>query len=334
VSRIETTRRIVSAAAVGGGSVSAIGLGLYGVLRTEAFLARKAIGDPLDDPPPNASGWYGRKRPGPAIRIALLGDSAAAGYGVDNVEETPGAHLASGVAAAADRRVYLGCFAVVGAQTSDLMDQVDRALLIEPEIAVISIGANDVTHGVLPGTSIKLLDECLQRLHAAGVRVVMGTCPDLGTIRPIGQPLRQVARYMSRRMATEQAIAVVQAGARSVSLANTLGPEFDARPTDLFGPDQFHPSAEGYAAFAGVLLPTTLAALGLVPDEAPLAARGEGLRPTRAAASQAARSPGTELDGTKERGVRGLLVELRHRRRQPQVTAEKPAADLESAEPA
>ncbi len=329
MSRIEAARRVASLAAVGGGSVSVLGLGLYGVLRTEAFLARKAIGDPLDDPPPNASGWYGRKRPGPAIRVALLGDSAAAGYGVDHVEETPGAHLASGIAAAADRRVYLGCFAVVGAQTSDLMDQIDRALPIEPEVVVISIGANDVTHGVLPGAAMKDLQLCLDRLHDAGAAVVLGTCPDLGTIRPIAPPLRQVARHMSRRMATEQAVTVVNSGARSVSLANTLGAEFAARPSDLFGPDQFHPSAEGYAAFAGVLLPTTLAALGLVPDEAPLAARGEGLKPTRAAASQAARTPGTELDGTTGRGVRGLLVELRHRRRQPQVAAEKPAAELE-----
>ncbi|MFN3761666.1 MAG: glycosyltransferase 87 family protein, partial [Anaerolineae bacterium] len=45
-------------------------------------------------------GWYGRGRPGPAIKIALLGDSSAAGYGVERVEETPGAVLASGVAAA------------------------------------------------------------------------------------------------------------------------------------------------------------------------------------------------------------------------------------------
>lgn len=337
MSRTETVRKVASAAAVGGGGVTALSLGLYGVLRAEAMMARRAIGDPLDEPPPNPSGWYGRKRPGPAIRVALLGDSGAAGYGADHVEETPGAHLASGIAAAADRRVYLGCFAVVGAQTSDLMDQVDRALLIEPELVIISIGANDVTHGVLPSQSVTELARCLARLREAGVEVVMGTCPDLGTVRPISPPLKQWARMMSRRMATAQAITVVEAGGRSVSLANTLGPEFDARPMDLFGPDRFHPSAEGYAAFAGVLLPTALAALGMGPvDDAPRAARGEGIKPLQRAASQASRTPGTELDGTHGpgRGVRGLLVELRHRRRQPQVETEKPAAELDTAEPA
>lgn len=331
---LQTARKIASAAAVSGGGLSAIGLGLYGVMRAEAMIARKAIGDPRDEPPPNASGWYGRRRPGPAIRVALLGDSGAAGYGVDRVEDTPGAHLGSGIAAAADRRVYLGSFAVVGARTQDLMDQVDRALPIEPDVVVISIGTNDVTHGINPTSSIEELRACLGRLRASGVQVVVGTCPDLGTVRPINPPLRQWARYMSRKMATAQAVAVVQAGGRSVSLGNTLGPEFDARPLDLFGPDRFHPSAEGYAAFAAVLLPSALAALGLVPgDDAPVAGRGEGVLTLERAASEAARTPGTELDGTTSarRGVRGRLVELRHRRRQPQVEAESPTTEFEPA---
>ena len=83
-----------------------LGAGLYGVLVAEARVARKVIGNATDSPP-DATGWYGRGRPGPAIRIALLGDSSAAGYGVERVEGTPGAQLATSVAAAADRRVHL-----------------------------------------------------------------------------------------------------------------------------------------------------------------------------------------------------------------------------------
>ena len=98
-------RKLASAAAFGGGGLSALGAGLYGVLTLEARLARRTIGALRDDPPPDATGWYGRGRPGPAIKIALLGDSSAAGYGVDRVEETPGALLASGLAERADRRV-------------------------------------------------------------------------------------------------------------------------------------------------------------------------------------------------------------------------------------
>src|SRR3954468_23997401 len=126
-------RKLASAAGFGGGGLSGVGAGLYGVLRVEATLARHVIGN-ADAAPPDSTGWYGRGRPGPAIKIALLGDSSAARYGVRTVEEQPGAWLCSGVAERADRRVHLREFALVGAQSSDLAAQVDTALLLDPDV--------------------------------------------------------------------------------------------------------------------------------------------------------------------------------------------------------
>ena len=333
VGKVAAARKLAAAAAYGGGGVSLLGASLYGVLTTEAKLARRAIGDPLDDLVQDATGWYGRHRPGPGIRLALLGDSSAVGYGVDDVEQTPGARLASGLAEAADRRVYLRALCAVGAQSCDLADQIDLALPNDPDVAVLLIGANDVTHRVRPSESVRLLELGVRRLRDAGVDVVVGTCPDLGTIEPIAPPLRQVARSWSRRLAAAQTIAVVEAGGRTVSLGSILGPEFAASPSVLFGPDQFHPSAAGYASLASVLLPSVLAAVGATrPEEVePEAFRGEGVLPISYAAVEAARTPGTEIDGTEvggsKRGIRGRWVLLRHRRRQPEV-------DIEGPEPA
>jgi hypothetical protein len=142
-----------------------------------------------------------------------------------------------------------------------------------------------------------------------------------------------VARAWSRRLAAAQTIAVVEAGGRTVSLGTILGPEFDAAPALLFGPDRFHPSADGYRSLADVLLPSVLAALGLVREEevAPEAGRGEGVLPVARAAVQAVEVPGTELDGTEvggaRRGVRGLWVELRHRRREATSPATAPTEE-------
>ncbi len=325
-------RKLAAAAAYGGGGLSLLGAGLYGVLNLEAWLARRTIGPMLEDPPPNSTGWYGRGRPGPAIRVALLGDSSAAGYGVARVEETPGALLASGVSEHAERRVYLRDFAVVGARSPDLKAQIDRALPIEPDVAVIMIGANDVTHRTLPPESVRHLSEGVRRLRDAGAEVVVGTCPDLGTVKPIAPPLRQVARSWSRRLAAAQTIAVIREGGRTVSLGSILGPEFDAAPAVLFGPDRFHPSAHGYRAMANLLIPSLLAALGLAPDDeaAPEPFRGEGVLPVSRAAVQAVKQTGTELDGTEvggdRLGVRGLWVELRHRRSRRETPGEAPAA--------
>ncbi|HYG92172.1 MAG TPA: SGNH/GDSL hydrolase family protein [Nocardioides sp.] len=332
-------RKLAAAALYGGGGLSALGAGLYGVLSAEAKFARRVIGPMLEDPPPDSSGWYGRGRPGPAVRMALVGDSSAAGYGVERVEETPGALLASGVAEHAGRRVYLKNLSVVGAKSSDLARQVDRALMIEPEVVVILIGGNDVTHTVRPSHSVRHLQEAVRRFGAAGTKVVVGTCPDLGTVQPIAPPLKQVARAWSRRLAAAQTIAVIEEGGRTVSVGSILGPEFAAAPALLFGPDQFHPSAQGYRALANVLLPSVLAAAGVVSDgEAVLEAyRGEGVLPIGRAAVRAVNQPGTELDGTEvagtRAGVRGLWVELRHRRRRPQGEAEAPAPHESADDP-
>jgi lysophospholipase L1-like esterase len=329
VGKVAAARKLAAAAAFGGGGLSLLGGSLYGVLRTEALLARKAIGN-ADGQAPDCSGWYGRGRPGPAIKIALLGDSSAAGYGVHTVEETPGAQLASGVVEGADRRVYLRSFAFVGAQSSDLDKQLDLALPMEPDVAMLMIGVNDVTHTVRPSQSVRLLEQAVRRLREADVEVVVGTCPDLGTIEPIAFPLRQVARAWCRRLAAAQTIAVVEAGGRTVSLGSVLGPEFAASPLEYFGPDRFHPSAAGYASLASVLLPSVLAAVGALPEaEAePEAFRGEGVLPISYAAVEAARTPGTEVDGTEvggsKRGARGRWVLLRHRRRHPKAETERP----------
>jgi lysophospholipase L1-like esterase len=330
VGKAAAARKLASAAAYGGGGLSVLGAGLYGLLRTEATLARKSIGTLREVPPPDSTGWYGRGRPGPAIKIALLGDSSAAGYGVARVEETPGALLASGVAACADRRVHLRAFAVVGARSSDLDLQVDRALPGEPDVVVMLIGANDVTHAVRPSESVAHLAEAVTRLREAGVEVVVGTCPDLGTLKPIAPPLKQVARSWSRRMAAAQTIAVVEKGGRTVSLGSILGPEFAAAPALFFGPDQFHPSAAGYRALVQLLVPSTLAALGLVPEDEtlPTPRRGEGVLPITTAALEAVSTPGTEIDGTevagRRLGVRGRWVQLRRRSARPHTTGESP----------
>lgn len=322
-------RKLAAAAAYGGGGLTVAGASLYGVLRLEASLARKSIGN-ADHDPPNATGWYGHGRPGPAMKMALLGDSSAAGYGVQRVQETPGAHLASGLAEGADRRVYLRSVAKVGAQTRDLDTQIDNALTVGPDVAVILIGANDVTHARLPSESVRLLALGVRRLRDAGVQVVVGTCPDLGTIEPIAPPLRQVARAWSRRLAAAQTVAAVEAGGRTVSLGSVLGPEFAATPKILFGPDRFHPSAAGYSSLAAVMLPSVLAAMDVIPfeDLVPEAARGETVRPLTEAAVEAAYHPGTEVDGTTvagtDRGTRGRWVQLRRRRRKPESKAEVP----------
>lgn len=315
------TRRVARLALFGGGGAGALGAGLYGFLHLEGRLARRTIGE-LENGAPHADGVYGASYPGTPLSFAVIGDSAGAGLGVDRPDETPGALLAAGLAEIAERPVRLRTTAYSGARSENLTAQVDDALADEPHIALIMIGGNDVTHQVRPSTSVAYLDEAVRRLQTHGARVVVGTCPDLGTIEPIPQPLRWIARRLSRQLAAAQMLTVVEAGARAVTLGSIIGPEFSAAPGDMFAADRFHPSAAGYSAVAAALLPSLADVLGLWTDAdtGAQADGGEAVLPAVVAAEKAAEIPGAEVAGTsvagRERGPRGRWARLRRRTRQ------------------
>ncbi|SEO59715.1 Lysophospholipase L1 [Actinacidiphila rubida] len=326
MSRARVARRIATAAAYGGGSIGLIGGAAAGLLLTEVRLAKRLVGG-SGDVPPRADGRYGsafaHRTDEPPLRLGFLGDSTAAGQGVRRARETPGALLASGLAAVAERPVRLVNVALPGAKSDDLQRQVSLLLdssIPPPDVVVIMIGANDVTRRVPLAASVRLLSDAVRRLRDAGAQVVVGTCPDLGSVEPVYQPLRWLARRASRQLAAAQTIAVVGLGGRTVSLGDLLGPEFEARPRELFGPDNFHPSAEGYATAAMAVLPTLCASLGLWPeaDEQPDARRGEGFLPVAKAAVAAASEGGTEVTpAAAGTGPRGRWALLKRRRRRP-----------------
>lgn len=320
MTKARVARRIAMAAAYGGGGIGLLSAGAFGLVRAEAALARRAIGEPAGTAP-DANGVYGASQPGEPLTLALLGDSSATGLGVTDAHQTPGAMLAAGLAEASDRPVRLVCSATVGARSSDLSEQAVVVQEARPDVAVIMIGANDVTHRVKPPTAVRHLDHAVRQLRGAGAEVVVGTCPDLGTVEPVAQPLRWIARRSSRQLAAAQTIAVVEAGGRTVSLGDLLGPEFEASPKEMFGPDRFHPSAAGYASAAAALLPSVCAALdvwfGTETETTPDLSRGEGVRPIALAAVEAADEAGTEVAGAqvggRDRGPRGRWALLRHR---------------------
>jgi lysophospholipase L1-like esterase len=291
MSRASRARAITQAAAVGGAGLVGAGGAVYALLLGQAAVARHRIG-PAQDSPLDADARYGGGT-GEPVRLALLGDSGAAGFGVASVGETTGAQLALGLASSLDRPVDLHTFAVVGAQSEDLADQVTQALAHNPDAAVIMIGANDVTHKVTPGRSVALLTRAVHLLREAEVEVVVGTCPDLGTVRPIPHPLKWVARRWSRSLAAAQTVGAVEAGARTVALADLLGSEFDAHPDIMFGPDRFHPSADGYRALAAALVPSLCAAL--TGTESVGTGEPSELLPVDRAAAAAAEQAGTEV---------------------------------------
>lgn len=324
------SRRIARATAYGGGGLGVASALAAGLLYGQAELARRAI--PLaQSPPPRCDGRYGVEFDGPDIRLAVIGDSSAAGYGVDRTRDTTGALLATGIAEQMSRPIDVRSHAVVGAESSALPRQVTRAIAQRPDLTIILIGANDVTHQVRTHVAAGHLAAAVKALRDAGSQVVVCTCPDLGTIRPIMPPLRWIARRASRRLAAAQTVASVSAGASTVSLGDLIGPQFWASPSIMFGADRFHPSAAGYAAAASAIIPTAVSTLRGPAEELPTLMLGEGLRSLRQAAVEAAITPGTEVTGAqvagRDTGPAGRWAQLRRRVRQFTERPQDPARE-------
>jgi lysophospholipase L1-like esterase len=345
MSRAERARAIAARAAFGGGGLAAAGLVGVGILRAEAELARHLIGDSPGSGHED-SGTYGAGA-GEAHQLLLLGDSTAAGVGADDASTTLGATVAIGVAALSGRPVHLANVSRSGATSLDLADQVERGGEVMPDaqIAMVMIGSNDVKNRVDQTRSVRALVDAVCSLQEAGARVVVGTCPDLGTIRPVPQPLRHLAQRWSRDLAAAQTVAVVEAGARTVSIGDLIGPDFHELP-ELFSADRFHPSSAGYARAAAAMLPSVLDALGESTADsgrAPDQRRGEAVEPLPAAAQRAVDDPGSEVSGVQVdgnvRGEGGRWAQLlrRHRPAWPEPTTPAPGrlplGDTDSSHP-
>ena len=195
--------------------------------------------------------------PGQALTYVVLGDSTAAGRG---------GHYDMGIAIqtarhlARARPIMLVNLAVSGAKVRDVeRDQLPAALRLKPDIVLLAVGANDVTH-FTPGGSIQTgLSAILTSLAQArpGVRVVLTGSPDVGAVRRFAQPLRWVAGLETRRVnhAVDAVIEAAQNRREQVVLApiaQKAGPLFH-QDADLLAPDRFHPNDQGYATWMPVL---------------------------------------------------------------------------------
>ncbi|MCW2594925.1 MAG: family lipolytic protein [Jatrophihabitans sp.] len=192
------------------------------------------------------------------LTFAVLGDSIAYGQGASRTADTAGARLAAELTAAGTR-TELRVFAVPGARSDDLVAQVRAASDWHPDIALIIIGANDLTHFVPPQQAAADLGEAVETLRAGGTQVVVAPAPDLSVMSWIPQQLRTVVQAGSALLRQAQTRAALAAGARVANVEGTTSAQF-GRNASLFSGDRFHPSSAGYALIAAALSPAIHAA--------------------------------------------------------------------------
>ena len=103
------------------------------------------------------------------IKLAVLGDSLAAGYGVKPDQAIP-ARLEAALKAAG-RNVSVINHGVSGDTTAGGVERLDWMLADKPDIVLVELGANDALRGSDPAGTERNLDAIITKLKAAGVAV-------------------------------------------------------------------------------------------------------------------------------------------------------------------
>ena len=193
---------------------------------------------------------YGSGQP---LVYVVMGDSTAVGQGGDydkGIARSTARHLAE----LASRQVTLRNLGVAGARAGGVAKhQLPKATQLRPDVVLIAVGANDVTHLTPTGSVSRDMSAVIDALRAANpdVRIVLTGSPEMGSIPRFPQPMRYFAGVRTGQVNAMLADVARDKQVVLAPIARITGPIFDRNP-DLFAADKFHPTTEGYA----VWLPT------------------------------------------------------------------------------
>ncbi len=194
----------------------------------------------LPEPPGAREGEAGE---GPLLRVLVTGDSAGAGVGAASQEEALAGRL---VAQLAPRfRVRWRVVAKTGATTASTIRHLSRLEAFAVDVAVTSLGVNDVTGAVGPAKFVarQAVLHALLRERFGARQVVVSGLPPVHAFPALPQPLRW---YLGARARELDA-------ALAASLPDGQGAEFLPFDGSLdrasMASDGFHPGPAVYAAW-------------------------------------------------------------------------------------
>lgn len=187
--------------------------------------------------------------PGPASyrRYVALGDSQTEGLNDgDDATRLRGwaDRFAEALAATTSPGLHYANLAVRGCRARDVRhDQLDAALALQPDLASVVVGMNDLLrHDYDADATVRDVEETFAALRATGCRVVTMTFPDIGRMLPVMAWLRPREVDLNRRL--------VEAAVRHDVAVLDLFPLAMCGDPALWSHDRIHGSAEGHARIA------------------------------------------------------------------------------------
>ncbi|MDR3079322.1 MAG: SGNH/GDSL hydrolase family protein [Streptomyces sp.] len=193
----------------------------------------------------------------PELRLAVIGDSVAAGVGAADHREAMAGQLAEALSAMTGRAVSWRVAARAGATLSTvrrtlLSGLTDPATRWRPDVVLVVAGTNDAMRLRRPRVFRRdaqgLVRDVRLRL-GEDVPVVFAGLPSLEGFATLPHRVRgPLALYV--RLLDRQVRAVAARGVTVFHLPSGGPPEF---PGEWLAADRFHPSPAGYRAWARVL---------------------------------------------------------------------------------
>lgn len=194
------------------------------------------------------------------VTYLVLGDSTAAGVGADYDH---GIAMSTTRELSRTRQVTMHNISVSGARIKEVLDgQLPRAAAIRPDLVLLSVGANDVTHLTSVRSMRASVREIVKRLRSTNpdVAIVITGSPDMGSPPRIPRLLRGLASCRTKQVNRMFVAEAERLHLTFAPIAAETGPLF-RRDRSLFAADRFHPNERGYATWTAVLNRALAAAL-------------------------------------------------------------------------
>jgi lysophospholipase L1-like esterase len=190
---------------------------------------------------------------GPELKYLILGDSTSVSQG-SNYED--GYVVGSATALGADYEVTYQNFGVSGAVVKDvLVDQLPRSEVFVPDVTLVAIGANDVTHLIglqsIENDMRQIIDTLRERNPK--MKIVLTGSASLGDVKRLGYPARWLAGFRTRQINEVILKVANEKNATFAYVARDTGPQFRDNQDTFFSADNFHPNAAGYAVWTPVV---------------------------------------------------------------------------------
>jgi lysophospholipase L1-like esterase len=189
---------------------------------------------------------------GDELKYLILGDSTSIAQGGDYTE---GFAVKTAENLSKNYKVTYQNFGVSGARIHDVVtDQLERSKDFVPDIVLIAVGANDVTHLTSLGsikTDVKQIISTLRERNS-NVKIIFTGSASMGDVLRFAQPFKWFMGYRTSQVNAVFEKITTEESVTFAYIARETGKSFADNP-QYFAQDKFHPNNDGYNVWTDVL---------------------------------------------------------------------------------